>query len=98
MRTAHTNRRRIVLLAAVAALLLLSTADPVSRTASAQPGGGYAVRGGILAGGGYRLTCLRLPAADTMSGDGYHLLSLARPEGSGSGCCCTYLPCILRND
>jgi hypothetical protein len=91
MRNIQTRRRRIVLLAAVAILLLLSTA------ASARPGGDHAVEEGTLSGGGYRLTSVSLPAGSTMSGGGYQLLSLARSMASGSGCCCTYLPCIVRN-
>jgi hypothetical protein len=91
MRSTQTTRRRIVLLVAVVALLLLSTA------ALAQPGGGYAVGEGTLAGGGYRLTSVSLPVGEPMSGGRYQLLSLTESTATGSGCCCTYLPCILRN-
>lgn len=98
MRTAHTNRWRIVLLAAVIMLLLLISPGPVSRVASARPGDGSAVAGTILSGGGYRLTRASVPAGSTMLGGGYQLLSLARSTASGSGCCCTSLPCIMRND
>jgi hypothetical protein len=90
-RSTQATRRRGVLLAAVAALLLLSVA------ASAQPGGGYTVEEGTLTGGGYRLTSVSLPTGETMSGGGYQLLSLAKSAATGSGCCCTYLPCILRD-
>jgi hypothetical protein len=91
MRSTQTTRRRIVLLAAVVALLLLST------VALAQPGRGYTVEEGTLAGGGYRLTRSILPTGDTMSGGGYRLLSLAELPAAGSGCCCTYLPCATRS-
>ena len=90
MRSTQATRQRIVLLAAVATLLLLSA------VASAQPGGGYAVEEGTLSGGGYRLTSVGLPTNDTMSGGRYQLLSVAQPAATGSGCCCTFLPCILR--
>jgi hypothetical protein len=91
MRSTQTTRRRIVLLAIMLTLLLMST------VASAQPSGGYAVEEGVLTGGGYRLTSVTLPAGDTISGGGYQLLSLAESMATGSGCCCIYLPCILRN-
>ena len=91
MRSTQATRRRVVLLAAVAALLLLSMA------ASAQPGNGYAVEEGTLTGGSYRLSSVGPPAGETMSGGGYQLLNLPKSPAGGSGCCCTYLPCILRN-
>jgi hypothetical protein len=90
MRSTQTTRRQFVLLAAVAALLLLST------VASAQLGG-YTVKGETLTGGGYRLTGASPPADGTMIGGGYQLLGVAKSPAAGSGCCCTYLPCILRN-
>ena len=91
MRSNQTTRRRIVLLAAVAALLLLSTA------VSAQPNGGHAVEAGTLTGGGYRLTSANPPPDGMMIGGGYQLLSLTQSRATGSGCCCTYLPCVLGN-
>jgi hypothetical protein len=91
MRSVQATGQRIVLLAAVAALLLSSAA------ASAQLGAGYAVEEGTLTGGGYRLTSVGLPTGETMSGGGYQLLNLPKSPAAGSGCCCTYLPCILRN-
>jgi len=91
MKNPQASKRRIVLLAAIVALLLVSTA------ASAQSGEGYAVEEGIMAGGSYRLTSASLPDSEPMIGGGYQLLRLAGSTATGSGCCCTYLPCILRN-
>jgi len=91
MKRTQAIQRRTILLVAVATLLLLSTA------ASAQPGGGYAVEEGTLAGGGYRLTGVSLPAGDALIGGRYQLLSPADSMIRGSGCCCVYLPCIQRN-
>ena len=32
------------------------------------------------------------------SGGGYHILALPlSPSGTGTQCCCTYLPCLLKN-
>jgi hypothetical protein len=86
-----SQAHRIALLAIMVTLLLMST------MASAQPGGGYTVDEGGIAGGSYRLTSINQPAGEPMRGGGYQLLSLAAPASTGSGCCCTYLPCILRN-
>jgi hypothetical protein len=91
MKSTQITGQRIVLLAAVATLLLLGVA------ASAQPGGGYVVDEGVMAGGSYRLTSASLPGSEPMIGGGYQLLSLAESTATGSGCCCTYLPCIPRN-
>jgi hypothetical protein len=91
MKSTQTTRHWITLLAIMVTLLLLGM------VASAQPGGGYVVEKGTIAGGGYRLTSVDLPTDDIMSGGGYQLLSLAESPAAGSGCCCTYLPCIQRS-
>jgi hypothetical protein len=57
----------------------------------------YRVEGGTLAGGGYRLTSVEPPADNVAAGGVYRLLGPVAPEQLNSGCCCTYLPCALRN-
>jgi hypothetical protein len=57
-----------------------------------------------LSGGRYRLTSVTASESqqrawqnrDLASGGGYHLKGLASPQLTGSGCCCTYLPCVQR--
>jgi len=96
-------RVQTVILATIAALLLLGS------VALAQSGGqpvlsGYTVERGTATGGGYRLTSLAFRNAQgdtwqvsgTSSGGGYRLLGPASPAG-GNQCCCTYLPCVVRN-
>jgi hypothetical protein len=61
------------------------------------PGLGYSVQAGTAAGEGYRLTSLAWHADGTAGGGGYHLLAPASPTLRGSGCCCTYLPCVIRD-
>lgn len=65
----------------------------------------YAVEQGTISGSGYHLTT-QSPghelgdtwhASGTASGTGYRLQGPAAPSLRGSGCCCTYLPCALRN-
>jgi hypothetical protein len=83
-------KTRIVLLLILTTLLLLSVG------AAALSASGYQVEAGTIAGGGYRLTTVS-PLADTMAAGGaYRLLGPAVPQLRGSGCCCTYLPCLMR--
>jgi hypothetical protein len=93
--------RTIVLFVLVASLLLGSVALRQTRdSALAQSGGTppaqYVVARGMASGGGYRLTGLSWQVHGASSGGGYRLLSPVSPSG-GNQCCCTYLPCVLRN-
>jgi hypothetical protein len=72
-------------------MLLLTT------VAMAQPDRQYAVQSGTISGEGYHLTSTSWQVSGTASGGHYRLLSPAAPALRGSGCCCTYLPMILRN-
>jgi hypothetical protein len=90
-------RVQTVILATIAALLLLGS------VALAQSGGqpvlsGYTVERGTATGGGYRLMSLvhTWQVGEVASGGGYRLLRPASP-GGGNQCCCTYLPCVVRN-
>jgi hypothetical protein len=87
-------KRRTVLLVALALTLL------VSGIVLAQGGGGNPVAAqsgaATLSGGRYRLVSVSVQAGVIASGGGYRLLGPASPSG-GNQCCCTYLPCILRN-
>ena len=57
----------------------------------------YAVEQGGASGGRYHLTSVPWQVSGAASGGGYRLLSASSPVLQGSGCCCTYLPCVLRN-
>jgi hypothetical protein len=88
--------KRTAILTAIVAFLLLGT------IALAQSGGPdlptrYTIRQGAASGGGYRLTGLTWQVSGTASGGGYRLLGPASPALRGNGCCCTYMPCLLRN-
>jgi hypothetical protein len=58
----------------------------------------------MLIGGHYQLTSIVLSYTpddisqdnEIASGGGYHLQVLTKPRLAGSGCCCLYLPCILK--
>ena len=58
----------------------------------------------MLRGGRYQLTDVTFrdiqvnasQESNVASGGGYHLQGLARPRLTGNGCCCIYLPCVIR--
>jgi hypothetical protein len=81
----------------IALLLLLVLLMLVSAGAGAQATPRYQVQAGVIAGEGYRLTTLGTQAETVSAGGAYRLLGPSAPAGQGSGCCCTYLPCVPRN-
>ena len=88
-------KTRIAVLAVVVALLLLGAVAP------ARSGGNgltevVVIQPGVASGGGYRLSGLSWQISGTASGGGYRLLETSAPSLTGSGCCCSYLPCVLR--
>jgi hypothetical protein len=87
-------KRHSVLLVALALTLL------VSDIVLAQGGSGGTVAAqsdaATLSGGRYRLVSTSAQANVIASGGEYRLLGPASPSG-GNQCCCTYLPCVLRN-
>lgn len=83
-------RIRFILLVFLLALLLLSTG------AGALAAPRYQIETGTISGGGYRLMTLGSQAGHVSAGGAYRLLGPAAPELRGSGCCCVYLPCVLR--
>ncbi len=78
------------------ALLLLLTV-PYLYAQTGGPGLGYTVQAGTIAGGGYHLTSTTWQVRGIASGGGYRLAGPASPTGTGTPCCCNYLPCVLRN-
>ena len=82
-------------------LLLVGVALPAAGPTRAQSSGPgpapYTVRAGTVAGEGYQLSSLAWPITGVASGGTYHLSMADTPALQGSGCCCTYLPCVLRS-
>lgn len=68
----------------------------VSSVASAQLNRPGAVTASAASGGRYHLTGATWRVSGTVGGGGYHLQGPASPALTGNGCCCTYLPCVLR--
>ena len=81
----------IALLLFLTALLLLSTGT------SAMSGPRYQVEPTTLSGGSYQIGSFGVQAGNLATGGEYRLLGPSAPELRGSGCCCTYVPCTLRN-
>lgn len=77
-------------------LVLLVGTLLVTSTGLAQGGSSARPEAVALSGGHYRLVSLAAPANVLAGGGGYTLWGPPAPELRGSGCCCTYLPCILR--
>lgn len=100
MTTSTTSRRALTTVLAVAALVLLvlGTAAPVQAVRPASSGSA------TLSGGHYVLTGLEPGALQDSTwqvsgaarGGSYRLLSTSPSAASGSGCCCTFVPCLLR--
>jgi hypothetical protein len=84
----------------VAFLLVLSLLA-ASAAVLAQAGGpgseqAPTVQAGTVSGGSYQLTSLAWQVSGAVAGGDYALTSPSLPTLRGSGCCCTYLPCVLR--
>jgi hypothetical protein len=97
-------KARTAILIALAACLLLGGAalrqaqSAVLAQASGPPGPAqYVVAQGAASGGGYRLTGQTWQVRGVADGGGYRLAVSLSPAGTGTPCCCIYLPCALRN-
>ena len=82
--------------------LLVITLLAVAGAALAESGGAgplqsMSVQLTTSSGGSYHLSSLAWQVSGTAAGESYALVSPSAPTLRGSGCCCTYLPCILRN-
>ena len=100
-------KTRTAILIAIVALLLVSSVA-IARPDNRAPGTWSFFKPASAAAQGYRLTSvtLRQPfdfaqgsawrVSGTASGGGYRLSEAAPSALTGSGCCCTYLPCVLR--
>lgn len=91
-------KTRIVLVVIlVISLLLASWAIALARTS--QPGDpiSYQVETGSATGKDYLLTHLNWQVSGSVSGEGYLLSAPITPALTGSGCCCNFLPCALKN-
>jgi hypothetical protein len=86
--------RTIILFAILALLFISSTALAQSNGSSPQVG--YAVNQGTASGGHYRLANRTCQMHGLASGGGYSLAGPAGTAGTGTPCCCSYLPVIRK--
>ena len=90
--------KHIFATAVIALVCVLLVAGATSAQSSGQPSPPwYTVEQDRASGGRYHLTSLSWHVSGATSGGGYRLLSPSSPTLRGNGCCCTYLPCVLRN-
>ena len=82
------KKRTILFLTIIAILFVSSPALAQSTAARYQHGSSPVVR--------YTLTTLPVHSEAVASGGGYRLLAPSRPAGTGTPCCCNYLPLIRR--
>lgn len=89
--------RQWVLLVVVTLAVTLALGSLAVVQAGKDQGGRYAVEITDAAGGRYVLDNGGWQVQGSASGGGYHLLAVTGPAGGGTPCCCSYVPCILRN-
>lgn len=80
-----------VILLVIIPLLMGSVAKVHSGSVTA-----YVVTGSAC-GGDYCLASMTWPVQGIISGEGYYLIGPQTLTGTGTPCCCSYLPCVLRN-
>ncbi len=90
------KRYALWIIPAILVCTLLLTGVVSARSGGRPTAAPYTVEAGVTSGGTYHLTVLAWRVGGVVGGPGY-LLSPAAPALRGSGCCCLYLPCILRN-
>jgi hypothetical protein len=89
-------KAHVAVIVALVGILILSGLA-LAQTGGPGPAPQYAVQAGTSSGGGYRLTGLAWQVGGTAAGGDYGLVVACAPALRGSGCCCTYLPVVVRN-
>jgi hypothetical protein len=92
------NRRKafsIILLLIFTLLCSASSQASAQWQNPAQPAG-FVVAPATLSGGAYHLDSTGWQIGGASVGGGYRLEKPAAPSLTGSGCCCVYMPCVMR--
>jgi hypothetical protein len=87
--------RNVIILTLVIILLLSSWAIALAQPSRHGEAISYKVETGIVDGNGYRLMNFTWQISGALRGEGYFMPDPAS-AATGSGCCCTFLPCITR--
>ena len=74
-------------------VLVLGGSAALAQAPAPVPAAAYVVEQAQAAGGGYRLAAGTWQARGVAGSSGYQLSSVIL---QGSGCCCTFLPCLFR--
>jgi hypothetical protein len=89
--------KHVLRIALVALLCLLLGTTALARPAEPAPSSDYFVAPGALSGPGYGLVGGTWQASGSASGPGFRLDPAGGRILQGAGCCCLYLPCVLRD-
>ena len=90
-------KTRISILLLLIAVSFLIAGTALAQTHSPQSSSIYLLQSGSPSGGRYHLTSSVWQASGMSTGGHYQLVNPIGPMLTGNGCCCTYLPCTLRN-
>jgi hypothetical protein len=88
--------RTLIALLLVIALLAMGSATLV-QAGGPDPAQAMSVQPGTITGGNYHLTNRAWHVSGSATGGDYTVDAPYQPELRGNGCCCTYLPCTMRN-
>lgn len=96
-----TLKQRIAFLLLILILLgvaasLAARPMPASSAMSPPPPAGYSVEKTTLLGSRYQLSSLSWQVSGQLSGANYTLSAPSAPSLTGNGCCCNFMPCMLR--
>ncbi len=89
-------KARIVILMLIFVLMLSGS---VVMAQSSEPGSSkqYTLQPGLIIDKGYQLTSLTWQVSGAAGDERYRLLSPNSPTGTGTPCCCSHLPCVMRS-
>ena len=92
------NTRRAFSIVFLLIFALLCTASSQASTQWQNPlqPASFVVAPAILSGGAYHLESSGWRISGASAGGGYRLDEPTAPSLRGNGCCCTYLPCVMR--
>lgn len=90
-------KSRFIIITFLAILFLVLGSIVTTQARGEAPSISYQVANGTTSGEGYQLITYNWLIRGTLSGDRFLINIASSPLLNGSGCCCTYLPCILRN-
>jgi hypothetical protein len=96
-----THQKRIALFLLILILVgvaasLAARPMPASSATSPPPPAGFSMEKTTLLGSRYQLSSLSWQISGQLSGASYTLSAPSAPSLTGNGCCCNFMPCMLR--